>query len=93
MCYLDLVVLYTGPLWIPRGVLVQHETESHDDDNSLLHVARRKSVFGIPLSAEEQTELSSSPEYKAAERWIAARTGGYGQILPPPPQDNAANTR
>lgn len=85
--------LCTGPLQIPKAVLVQHETESHNNENSLLLAARRKSVFGIPLSVEELTELSSSPGYKAAQRWIAGRTGGYGQVLPAPPKANAANTR
>ena len=59
----------------------------------MLLSARTKSVFGVPLSAGEQSELSDSAEFRAAERWIAARTGGYGQVLPQPPKANAATTR
>ena len=78
---------------MPKDVLAQRKFEMYNDDSCLLLSARRKSVFGIRLSDEEQTELSGSAEYQAAERWIAARTGGYGQIMPASPKANAANTR
>ena len=75
-------------------MLVRLEADSYDDTSTpLLRRARIKSVYGIELSVEEQMELSASPQHKAAERWIATRTGGYGRIAPPAPKANAANTR
>ena len=85
---------WIGPLQVSEDVLVQLEADSFDDTSSpLLRRARIKSVYGMELSAEEQAELSASPQHKAAERWIATHTGGYGQIAPPAPKANAASTR
>ena len=82
-----------GPLQVPEHVVNQRNARPTNGGGSDLLCTRKKAVFGIALSAEEEEDLHASPEFTAAERWIAARTGGYGEIMPPPPKPNAANTR